>query len=329
MRKHFSGYSQAETAAFLKQTGLLLEAGLPLSKVLELLEEKYPHLSLGRVIGEIEAGKSFSQAVSSLKVSQPVVNQISAGEENGSLGSSLRQAAANIEKGLAFRRELFRSLMYPAAVFGLSLLLLLGLIFVILPSFSQLFSDNNLPLPLLTRILIDLPNYSWLMAGGLLAGFLLLLKTGKDDRAKIKFAIYRDLQLAGFLNALGQQIKGATPILRALAGSDGVCDNNYRKAARSVYQRVENGESLSQAFSRFPALFPRNVCQLLSVGEESGKLGEMLLAAAEFYQNEAEARLKNILAVIEPASTLLVGGVVGVVALAMMLPLFSMINSLL
>jgi len=329
MLKSFSKYSQAELAAFLKQTGLLLEAGLPLSKVMLLLNEKYPRLYLDRLISGIEQGKSFSQALSSLKVGQHVVNQISAGEENGTLEFGLKQAAANIEKGLAFRQELFRSLMYPAAVLSLSLLLLLGLIFVILPSFSQLFSDNNLPLPVLTRILIDLPNYSWLMAGGLLAGVLLLLKTGREDGLKIKFAIYRDLQLAGYLNALGQQVKSATPILRALAGNDGVCDNNYRKAARSVYQRVENGESLSQAFSRFPALFPKNVCQLLSVGEESGKLGEMLIAAAEFYQNEAEARLKNILAVIEPASTLLVGGVVGVVALAMMLPLFSMINSLL
>jgi type IV pilus assembly protein PilC len=209
------------------------------------------------------------------------------------------------------------------------LICVLGLFFFILPVFSQMFSDFNFPLPLITRLVIALPGF-WPLGILLLFGSLFLLYQARNnDHLKHKIPGYRATQIAHFARLLGAQIKSSVSVLTALSTCGRSADSIYGQMIDRARDRVENGEKLSNALAKYPHLFPEVLRQMIAVGEEAGSLDEMLLKAADYYEKEAESVIKQAAVLIEPVSTLAVGLLVGVMAFAMIMPLFSIMNSLL
>lgn len=302
---------------------------MPLSQILTTLEAGFPDLKIGELKQSLDQGKTLAEGLQSWELESSLVNIIDVGENSGQLAEALRLASDMLERQLAFRGQIKGALTYPAFVLTASLICVLGLFFFILPVFSQMFSDFNFPLPLITRLVIALPGF-WPLGILLLFGsFFLLYQARNNDRLKHKIPGYRATQIAHFARLLGAQIKSSVSVLTALSTCGRSADSIYGQMIDRARERVENGERLSVALFKYPDLFPEILRQMIAVGEEAGSLDEMLFKAADYYEKEAESVIKQAAVLIEPVSTLAVGLLVGVMAFAMIMPLFSIMNSLL
>lgn len=318
---------------FMRQTGSLLKAGLPLSRSLGLLSERFPRLQIEILNQRLLQGSSLTEGLREWGVAGWILNQVELGETTGQLEAALFQVASSLEKGLVFRRKLLSALTYPGLVLGTSLICIFGLIFFILPTFGQMFTELNCQLPPLTRLVMALPSF-WQIGLLITALFLAILyKIMREDNFRMKVpylgGIYRDTQIVIFSRVLGSQLQCAVPILSALKISSASAGPSYQGALERIIKLIANGEGLGSALKRFPFLFPQTFHQMVAVGEESGSLGEMLLRAADLFEAEVEHSIQRAMALVEPVSTLMVGFFVGALALAMMLPLFSLVNSIL
>ena len=333
MLKNFSKFNESEQASFFKQAGILLESGIPLSRVFSILKERYPRQIIQDIENELLKGQTFSFAISKMKTKKWIINLIDLGEKTGNLGEYLIKASEAIEKNEEFKRKLVQALIYPAFIFTCSVASLILLLVFVLPVFADMFRDNNFSLPIITRILISLPNFSlFYMLGGLIIAWL-IFKGFVDDsfRHNIPFIsnIHANSQAAKFSRIIGEQLSVSIPYLLAFEAAEYALDSKYQNSLKQISLKIKNGEALSNSLIEFPKLFPASLIQMVKVGEETGRLGEMLMRAADFFELEAQAITKKYLLFIEPVSTLFVGLIVGLVAFAVILPLFSMVNSLL
>lgn len=334
MRRNFLISSRdPDWTAFFRQMAALFNAGLSVSKTLELLDGKINGLDLNIIRQGLEQGGGLAESLGKLGLEKSLQNLVAIGERSGNLGEVLARAADLLDKRQTFRRNICQALTYPAFIMIACSFSILGLFVFILPVFASMFSDFNYSLPLITRLLIGLPNYWPIMLSGLALLFWFAYKIKTSDQLKHKLPAYNQIhrhsQVSHFARTLGSQIKSGISILTALDLTASGADLIYRKAINEVKLRVENGEKLASALSSFPALFPNTFDQMVAVGEETGSLDTLLLRAADYYECEVEQSVKRAALLIEPASTLAVGLIVGVVAFAMIMPLFSIMNSLL
>jgi type II secretory pathway component PulF len=329
MRRNFLRSNQSALAHFFKQLYILFGAGLPLSQILTTLEVRFPDLKIGELKQALDQGKTLADGLKGWDLERSLINIIEVGENSGQFNEALRLVSEILERRLAFRGQIKGALTYPVFVLTASLICVLGLFFFILPVFSQMFSDFNFPLPLITRLVIALPGF-WPLGILLLIGSLCFLYQARNnDHIKHRIPGYRHTQVANFARLLGAQIKSSVSVLTALSTCARSADTIYGKAISRARDRVENGEKLSVALADYHALFPAILRQMIAVGEEAGSLDEMLSKAADYYEKEAESVIKQTAVLIEPVSTLAVGLLVGVMAFAMIMPLFSIMNSLL
>jgi len=319
-----------------EQAAILLEAGLPLTRTLALIQSRSPRKlkdKLQEIVRNLEAGWSFSEALDKNGLLKNFQSSLKIAERDGQLISALLQAAQQMRKNQDFQQNLKRSLTYPAIIMGTSVICLFFLIFIILPTFARLFSDFSLPLPPLTQLAIILPKLWPLFFIGFAAILLFIYKLWIDPdlRSRIPWIgeISSKLTLSAVCHTLSQQVQSGVPILIALESTIcGVKSLKIKKALRGIREGVEGGQSLAEAISKYD-VFPGFMVQMVMVGEQSGSLVKMLSSAGQLFEEEAEQALKGLTACIEPAATLVVGAAVGFIALAMMLPLFSLMNTML
>jgi|GEM_PF-2730952 len=333
MPKLFLKYSEYELLSFFRQLGHLMESGIAISKALSILEKKYQKLNILNISQKLSEGKTLSCSINDFKLSPSLSNLIEIGEKTGKLSGALIKVSGIIEKNLNFRKNLINSLIYPACVLLLSFFSLVGMVFFILPAFGELFSANNFELPFITKAIISLPQYSIILLMAAALGLFGVYKIVRFPKARHSVPILGDLhkkmQAMDFSKALGEQLMASVPCVSAIDSSAASLDPIYKDAVQKIKTSVENGMSLSEAIFAFPALFPETVTKMASVGEESGSLGSMLSNAADILEGEIQDKTKSLLVFIEPVATLMVGLVVAILALGVMLPLFSMVNSLL
>jgi type IV pilus assembly protein PilC len=249
---------------------LLFDAGLSISKILGLLNGKFNDLDLNKVKYELEQGRGLAESLGSLGLERSLQNLIAVGERSGNLGEVLTRAADLLDKRQSFRRNLRQALTYPAFILIACSFSILGLFVFILPVFSSMFSDFDYSLPLITRLLIGLPNYWPIMLSGLALLIWFAIKIKTSDRLKHKLPVFnqmhRNSQVSYFARTLGSQVKSSVSILTALDLTASGADLIYRKAISEVKHRVENGEKLASALASFPKLFPETFNQMVAVG---------------------------------------------------------------
>ncbi|OGC33266.1 hypothetical protein A3J90_00895 [candidate division WOR-1 bacterium RIFOXYC2_FULL_37_10] len=329
--------SLLESVLFCKQLASLLKAGIQLNSALKFLSSQ----SKGRlkedlkvVSSQLEQGISFADAIYSRGLfSKEIVNMFKIAEKNAFLDETLIRISDLFERKYKLYQTLKKSLVYPCVVLIASLFSFFGMIFFVLPTYSDLFSDFNFHLPIITRFAMLIPSYSWLFLCLLFTLFLVAYKSFRNADFCMKIPIIGKIKanslMSDFCYTLSYQLKnGVSFVIAVNSLIDGLDSGQFKMRLVVIIEKIKKGSSLSSAFSS-DKLFDGLFTQLVAVGEESGKLGEMLWEAGESFAQEAEYGLKNFTSYIEPVATLFVGGMVAFVALSMILPLFSMVNSLL
>ena len=335
-----------DIATFSRQLTILLEAGLPLVEALSaLIEETEENKVLTDVVrdirGKVSEGKSLSEALSSYpRFFSPVfINMVKAGESSGPLERVLGELCELTEKEIAFRNKMRAVLAYPILVAVIGAGIVSFLLAVVLPALTRIFVEMSEVLPLPTRILISFGDFFckfwWLIFISILAILYTFSQIGKTvsggkvyDRTKLRLPVVGKLILKSaisrFCRTLGTLIASGVPILSSLDIARNVVGNEVLSdAIGRARQDVKEGESISNPL-RKEGMFPPFVLRLISSGEQSGRLEEMLLKISDTYDDEVSATVTTLSSLVEPVMIILMGTLVGFIVLAILLPIFEM-----
>ncbi len=345
-----SGVSSKELAIFTRQFSVMIDAGLPLVQCLEILAGQQDNRTFQKVLtgtrSGVEGGSTLSAAMRQFdKVfDQLYVNMVEAGETGGILDTILQRLSAYIEKNVKLKRAVKSALVYPVAVILVATGVIILLLWKVVPVFATLFVGLQVDLPLPTRIVIGLSNFIGSIFGFLIlvffVGFAVALKvwygTGKGrmaiDTVLLKLPLIgillRKIAVARFTRTLGTLISSGVPILEGLDITARTAGNAViEKALLHVRKSVEAGRTLADPL-RETEVFPGMVTQMIGVGEQTGAMDAMLQKIADFYEDEVDAAVKDLLSAMEPMMIVFLGVVVGGIVISMYLPLFSLIAKL-
>ncbi|HEY6442451.1 MAG TPA: type II secretion system F family protein [Candidatus Acidoferrales bacterium] len=345
-----TGVDSKELAIFTRQFSVMIDAGLPLVQCLEILagqqENKTFQNILNTVRASVEGGATLS---TSMKAHEKVFdalyyNMVEAGETGGILDTILQRLSTYIEKNVKLKRAVKSAMIYPISVLGIAAGVIILLLWKVVPIFITLFNGLAVDLPLPTRIVIGLSHFVGSIYGLLIlvaaigSGFAVKFWYGTPvgrmavDSLILKLPVVgivmRKIAVARFTRTLGTLISSGVPILEGLDITARTSGNAVvEKAISQTRKAVEAGRSLVDPLKETD-VFPGMVTQMIGVGEQTGAMDAMLSKIADFYEDEVDAAVKDMLTAIEPIMIVVLGVVVGGVVISMYLPLFSLIGKL-
>ncbi|HER23865.1 MAG TPA: type II secretion system F family protein, partial [Candidatus Atribacteria bacterium] len=344
--KLFQGVKLRDLTIFYRQFATMVNAGLTLVNSLDILTEQVENKTLAdnlkAVKADVEAGSTLADAMAKFPTvfSELYLSMVRAGEIGGVLDDILNKIADLMEKEFALKQKIKSAMSYPSFVAGAAVLMSVFMLAFILPQFVGVFATYGGKLPALTQFFITLTqlfNKYWylffIVLAGLVAAFLAYIKTpnGQLNFDKIKLSapivgeINRKGSIARFTRILGTLIKSGVPILEALQVSSNAIGNLViSSAVLGAKTKIKEGQSISSPLAA-SGVFPPMVTQMIMVGEESGELEEMLVNVAKFYDEEVDRAVERLTALIEPLMMAFIALTVGVMIIAMYLPIFSMI----
>ena len=344
------GVDSKELAIFTRQFSVMIDAGLPLVQCLEILASQQENKTFQKVLagtrGSVEGGSTLSAAMKQYpKVFDALfTNMVEAGETGGILDTILQRLSSYIEKNVKLQRAVKSALVYPVGVLTIAAAVITLLLWKVVPIFATLFAGLGVSLPLPTRIVIMASHFvgsifGFLIFVGAIAGVVgikiwygtpggrmaldtLLLKL------PILGALLRKIAVARFTRTLGTLISSGVPILEGLDITAKTSGNAViERALTKVRKALEEGKSLTDPLKE-SEVFPGMVTQMIAVGEQTGAMDAMLQKIADFYEEEVDAAVKDLLTALEPVMIVFLGLVVGGVVISMYLPLFSLIGQL-
>jgi type IV pilus assembly protein PilC len=344
------GVDSKELAVFTRQFSVMIDAGLPLVQCLEILAGQQENKVFQNVLtgtrAAVESGSTLSAAMRQYeKVFDALyVNLVEAGETGGILDTILQRLSIYIEKNVKLKRAVKSALVYPIAVLSVAAGVIILLLWKVVPIFATLFLGLGVDLPLPTRIVIALSNFVGSIFGflilvalvGAIVGLKVWYKTPigrmSIDRVLLKLPILglllRKIAVARFTRTLGTLISSGVPILEGLEITARTAGNAVIEASlMQVRKALEGGRNLADPLKE-TNVFPGMVTQMIGVGEQTGAMDAMLQKVADFYEDEVDAAVKDLLAALEPMMIVILGLVVGGIVISMYLPLFSLIGQL-
>ncbi|MEK7516027.1 MAG: type II secretion system F family protein [Patescibacteria group bacterium] len=341
---------RAQKLFFTEHLRVMIGAGLSLSETLQALEQQAEHRRFRSIIGElrksVERGETFSQALAKFPdvFSAIFVNMVSVGEVAGTLERNLTELATQMKKDYTLRSRVRGALIYPAIIFSATILISVGMIIFVIPKILSIFKEFTVELPLSTRILIAatdaIQKYGVLIAIAFLLIVLSLVYLGRTKKGKIivhaailRLPIFGSLaarfNLALLARTLGTLLGTDVPIVRSCEITADVLGNvNYRMALRDAAERIKKGIGLAEVFAESPKLFPPVVTQMVRIGERSGTLDRLLSEIAGFYEDQIDDAVKNLSSIIEPVLILFLGAMVGLIAFAVISPIYALSQSI-
>ena len=344
-----TGIKKVHISRFTRQFSTMIGAGLPMVQCLEILSQQMESAELRRIIGEIkesvQAGTTLAEALARHKkvFDDLYVNMVDAGEIGGALDIILARLATYREKADALARKVKGALIYPAVVMTVAIGVTFIMLTYIVPVFAKMFSGLGAELPAPTQFILSLSGF---IRSNILTGIVLLIlliiaykvysRTDKGrlniDRLKLRFPLIGDLirksAISRFARTLGTLISSGVPILDALditarASGNRVIHDAIKKSVLSIAE----GETITQPLKQC-GVFPPMVTQMISVGEKTGGLDDMLSKIADFYDEEVDAAVAALTSVIEPVIIVFMGVVIGGILIAMYLPMFEIIGKI-
>jgi type IV pilus assembly protein PilC len=353
----FRSIKTRDLAVFARQFSTLIASGMPMLRSLYTLEDQTEDERLSEAIAgvrnDVEAGSSLADAMG--RRPQIFDNlfraMVRSGESSGRLDDALNRVAFQLEKLDALKREIRSAVMYPAFVFGAAVLIMLAVVIFIVPVFANAFKEavadqpgESAALPKLTQFMIGfsdfLKGYWFIWIPGtiaLLVGFFQWKKTDAGramwDRIKLRLPIHigdivRKSSVARWSRTFSGAVASGVPLLESIKLTGQTAGNSQVEAAmEQVYASVKSGGTLAHPIEQAD-VFPPMVGHMVSVGEESGQLEQMLTKIADFYETEVDTKVKTLTSLIEPAMIVVVGGMVGFIVIAMYLPLFSLYDKI-
>jgi type IV pilus assembly protein PilC len=341
--------STRDLAIFTRQFATMINAGLPLVQCLDILskqtEKENFRQIIGQVMRDVEAGTTLAEAMAKKEnkkvFDELFVNMVEAGEAGGILDDILSRLATYIEKAEALKRKVKGAMVYPAVVLSVAVLATSFMLIFIIPTFARMFTGFGAELPLPTKIVMGLSSflraYWWALIGSLVGGAVALQRYYLTERGHyqidallLKIPVLGDVlrkgAVARFTRTLGTLISSGVPILTGLEITARTAGNRIiQEAIMAARSSIREGETISAPL-RQSSVFPPMVVQMISVGEETGALDEMLNRIADFYDSEVDTAVESLTALIEPIMIVVMGSVVGGMVIAMYLPMFKLIN---
>jgi type IV pilus assembly protein PilC len=335
----------ADLVIFTRQLATMVDAGLAMVQSLQALADQTTNKVMRDVIKDVctrvEGGDSFSEALQKhpKAFSRLYVCMVAAGEKGGLLAEILARLAVYLENAARLRKKVKSAMMYPTVVTVVAILITIFLLVKVVPVFGEIFSSFQSKLPAPTLYLISLSNFVkhyivliLLAGGGLVYAWLYFIKTpaGRQfwDSRRIKLPIFgviaHKICLARFTRTLASLIRSGVPILEVLQiVSQTVGNVVMEKAIKSAAVDIERGESISAALGKHP-IFPAMIIRMITAGEQTGKIDNMLERISDFLDEEIETTLSGLTALIEPILIVFLGVVVGGMVICMFLPIFKM-----
>jgi type IV pilus assembly protein PilC len=345
-----TGVEAKELAVFTRQFSVMIDAGLPLVQCLEILAGQQENKTFQKILtgvrGSVEGGATLSNSMKQYeKVFDPLYyNMVEAGETGGILDTILQRLSSYIEKNVKLKRAVKSAMIYPVSVLGIAAAVIILLLWKVVPIFVTLFNGLDVDLPLPTRIVIALSNFVGSIYGLMIFVFAIgagiatkfwygtpqgrMMIDGLLLKVPVVGDVLRKIAVARFTRTLGTLISSGVPILEGLDITARTSGNAVvEKAISETRKAVEAGRSLVDPLKE-TGVFPGMVTQMIGVGEQTGAMDAMLQKIADFYEDEVDAAVKDMLTAIEPIMIVFLGVVVGGVVISMYLPLFSLINKL-
>lgn len=339
-----------ELVDFTKSLAMMLKSGISISEALSsLAEQTRSHkfrTILYKVRKDVETGTSLSEAFDKERKAfgNVAIGVIRAGETSGTLEENLTFLGEWFERNNDLAQEINNALLYPKIVFSAALLLGGSLAVFILPRLVPLFTSLNVELPLITRILLKFSLFVrdfWLVLFFIILGSILAFVLINKNKIVRRFFHYFYIRIPLFGSLLiDYQLALMSQLFFTLFGSglsineslditsEAVTNIQYQEAIKKIKTRITKGTTLSQAMKDYPALFPKNLINIIAVGEKSGSLNDSFSHLAEFYSKEVKTKTKRLPIIIEPALLIFIGLVVGFIALSIILPIYKITGSL-
>jgi general secretion pathway protein F len=349
MRVDGSGIRRKQVTAFTRELAALLSASIPILQGLEGLGEQEDHAAFRALILQISESVRKGSSLSAAMEEHPRVfsklftSMVRVGEEAGALPTVMNDLADLLEREEEIRGEVVSAVAYPAFVLGFGILTVAILLTVVLPKLFAMLKDMSKVLPLPTVILLHVSswlNHYWPIAlvatVGLAIGLRYYTKNPKGaanlDRLKLRAPligpVFVSSALSRFARTLGTLTKSGVSLLPALKIVENTIGNlALAQMIAQVSEETRGGDSLAGPLRKL-GVFPKTVTQMIDVGEESGKLPEMLLKIAEIQEREMRGRTKTLVSLLAPALILVVGAMVGFMVIALLLPIFRMSQSM-
>ena len=333
---------------FFRQLATMENAGLSLSTAIDLISGGEKNASLRYALTQIKTrldrGMPLSQAMSQEKAFNTLlVSLIEAGEEGGLLGESLEQSANLLEKQEQLRGKIRSAMFYPAFIMLFAVGILIFFFLFLVPKFEETFAALNIDLPQVTLIMFQIGNWfadNWYIIAGIFAGIVILLHTLSTnkhtkkymDRIKLKLPVMKDLimkaSMARSSRTLSALTRAGVPIVRGIEMAEGTAGNavveeGYAHLRQGVIRGVSLGDSARQA-----NIFPVLVTQMMRIGEETGRLDNMLERVATWYDQELDEQVKATVSLLEPMLIVFVGAIIAIIATSIFAPITSAIVQL-
>jgi len=334
---------------FARNLSKMIDAGLPITRALSIMEREAKN-TFKKVLMELNVSLSKGNTLSDSMKNYPkvfstlFVSMIKSGEESGNLSSSLKNVALQMEKSYQLNRKIRGALMYPIIILGLMFAIGVLMMIYMVPTLTATFTGLGLDLPLSTRLIIGTSNflvsYFLFVILGFVAFiflFIFAIHTPKGQRLldflllkmPIIGKITKQINSARTARTLSSLISSGVDIIVAAAVTRDVLQNSYYKEVLDeIETSVQKGTTMSSVFSSHQDLYPVFVSEMVSVGEETGKTGDMLLSVALFYEEEIDQTTKDMSSVIEPVLMIVIGIAVGIFAISIISPIYSIGDSI-
>jgi len=337
---------EEEKISFAHNLGSMIEAGLPVARALSVISRQTKNKKFKEVVAginqDLKKGHTLSTGLEKFPKVFPqiFVSMTHAGEESGNLANSLKIIANQLEKSHKLKKKVHGALLYPSIiVIAMIIVAILMLIFIV-PTLTATFKELNVDLPASTQSIIFVSDFlknNTLIALALFASFMVgILWFKRTKRGKKAFDwLFLKLPLIGLLvqetnsaraaRTLSSLLTAGVEVIRALEITSEVVQNHYFKQVLITSQdEIQKGATMSSVFKKNEEYYPALVSEMMAVGEETGKLPDMLLRVATFYEEEVEQKTSNMSTIIEPFLMVVIGTVVGFFAISMITPMYSL-----
>jgi len=344
------GVPRKQLVNFTRQLSTLQDAGLPILRSLQILEQQQRPGLLKAIVGgvadEVESGGTLSDAMAKYPkgFDKLYVNMINAGEIGGVLDIILNRLADFMEKAAKLKKKVIGAMIYPAVVITIAIAIVSMIMIVVIPKFISIFKDFKVDLPPITQYLIDFsnwfgPGYGWmyLIFSPILFSMLIKLLRMSDggkfavDWVKLRIPVMGGIvaksSIARFTRTLGTLISAGVPILDALNITKETCGNEvYGRALLKVHDAIREGESMADPL-RATKVCDAIVVNMIDVGEETGDLDKMLVKVADNYDIDVDVLVGSLISILEPMMVVVLGVIVGTIVVALFAPMISLIET--
>ncbi|HEY4478401.1 MAG TPA: type II secretion system F family protein [Candidatus Paceibacterota bacterium] len=333
---------------FARNLGSMISAGLSMSRALSVMERQGKKKNVKAIIAtlnsEINKGKTLSESMSMFrKMFSPLfISMVKSGEESGNLAESLNTVAMQMDKNYALQRKIRGALMYPGVILFAMIIIAIILLTYVVPNLMKTFSELNVALPLSTRIILwfsdSMQNHGLLILLGLIIISTLYYLWAKSKSGKslihklilkipIIGALIIEVNSARTARTLSSLVTSGVDVLESLRITSEVVQNvHYKNVLTDAVSHVEKGEPLSKVFIDNKHLYPIFFGEMLNVGEETGKISEMLTGVAVYYEDDVDQKTKDMSTIIEPFLMIIIAAAVGFFAIAMISPMYSLVD---